>query len=186
MKQTSWVPATILVMSNMIGTGIFMLPSQLSKIGGISLISWLITLVGVISLALVLAKLAYLSPKSAGLYSYVKVAFGKYCGHQINFIYSFAGIIGNVAVISVLSGYLADIMPVLKLPFMSLISQIIILGLVFIVNIKGYRAINFLQSASLLLSLTPVIYLIFFGWNLFSLETFKAGWNITHISTGKA
>ena len=52
------VPATLMVAGNMMGSGVFMLPANLSAIGSIALIGWLITVVGAISLALVFAKLA--------------------------------------------------------------------------------------------------------------------------------
>jgi len=48
---------TSLVIGNMIGTGIFLLPSSLAAFGSISIISWLATSFGAILLALTFAHL---------------------------------------------------------------------------------------------------------------------------------
>ncbi|MEA7520277.1 threonine/serine exporter family protein, partial [Salmonella enterica subsp. enterica serovar Virginia] len=42
---------TILTMVNMMGSGIIMLPTKLSEVGTISIISWLVTAVGSMALA---------------------------------------------------------------------------------------------------------------------------------------
>jgi APA family basic amino acid/polyamine antiporter len=49
--------ATALVVGNMIGSGIFLLPSALADFGGISIFGWLFTAVGAMLLALVFARL---------------------------------------------------------------------------------------------------------------------------------
>ncbi len=45
------VQLTILTMVNMMGSGIIMLPTKLSEVGTISIISWLVTAVGSMALA---------------------------------------------------------------------------------------------------------------------------------------
>ena len=49
------VAAMFMVTSNMLGSGVYMLPASLAGIGGISLIGWGVALIGVIALALVFA-----------------------------------------------------------------------------------------------------------------------------------
>src|SRR5579872_3102201 len=46
-----------LVVGNMIGSGIFLLPASLAAYGGISIVGWLLTAVGAMFLALMFAKL---------------------------------------------------------------------------------------------------------------------------------
>ena len=50
--------AVALVMGNMIGSGIFLLPASLAPYGGIALAGWLVSAVGSMLLALVFARLA--------------------------------------------------------------------------------------------------------------------------------
>ncbi|MBO1110118.1 histidine-histamine antiporter, partial [Plesiomonas shigelloides] len=54
---------TLVTASNMMGSGVFMLQTNLAGIGSISIYGWLITIVGVMSLALVFAKTSLIKPK---------------------------------------------------------------------------------------------------------------------------
>ncbi len=61
------VQLTILTMVNMMGSGIIMLPTKLAEVGTISIISWLVTAVGSMSLAWAFAKCGMFSRKSGGM-----------------------------------------------------------------------------------------------------------------------
>ena len=50
--------STSLVVGNMIGSGIFRLPADLAFYGGISLLGWLFTMIGVVFIALVFSRLS--------------------------------------------------------------------------------------------------------------------------------
>jgi amino acid transporter len=61
------LPACIaLVVGNMIGSGVFLLPSSLAQFGPISIGGWLVTSTGAIMLALVFGRLARQVPKTGG------------------------------------------------------------------------------------------------------------------------
>ena len=64
--------AVALVMGNMIGSGIFLLPASLAPYGGIALAGWLVSAVGSMLLALVFARLGRLNPAAGGLYAYTR------------------------------------------------------------------------------------------------------------------
>ena len=55
-----------LVCGNMIGSGVFLLPSSLAALGSISLWSWAVTGFGALILALLFAKMSILVPYSGG------------------------------------------------------------------------------------------------------------------------
>ena len=74
---------TSLVVGNVIGSSIFLLPSLLAPFGGLAIVSWLITSAGAIFLALVFARLAAEIPKAGGPYAYTRVAFGDFTGFLI-------------------------------------------------------------------------------------------------------
>lgn len=74
--------ATALVIGNMIGSGIFLLPSALAPYGGISVVGWIFTAVGAMLLALVFARLARAYPRTGGPYAYSQLAFGDFVGFQ--------------------------------------------------------------------------------------------------------
>ena len=72
--------ATALVIGNMVGSGVFGLPSALASVGPISLLAWVITGAGAILLALVFANLGRAYPQTGGPYVYARRAFGDFAG----------------------------------------------------------------------------------------------------------
>lgn len=65
--------ATALVVGNMVGSGVFLLPSSLAAYGGISLVGWLFTAAGSFLLAWVFARMARGFPRTGGPYPTVVV-----------------------------------------------------------------------------------------------------------------
>ncbi|WP_207946787.1 amino acid permease [Actinomadura sp. 7K507] len=99
--------ATALVVGNMIGSGVFLLPSSLAAYGPISLVAWVFTAAGAILLALVFARLARAYPKTGGPYAYARKAFGDFVGFQTAWGYWIAIWAGNAAIAVAFVGYLA-------------------------------------------------------------------------------
>jgi len=69
-----------LVMGNMIGSGIFLLPASLAPYGGMSIVGWLISAAGSLCLAQVFRSLSHRAPKAGGPYAYTRLAFGNLPG----------------------------------------------------------------------------------------------------------
>src|SRR3990170_1020939 len=75
--------ATALVVGNMIGSGVFLLPSSLAAAAGpVSLVGWVFTGAGAVLLALVFADLGRAFPAAGGPYAYAHRAFGDFVGFQ--------------------------------------------------------------------------------------------------------
>ena len=95
------LPALIaLVVGSMIGSGIFALPSQMagSAAPGPLLIGWLITGVGMLTLAFVFQTLARRKPDvDGGVYGYARAGFGDYVGFTSAWGYWVSAWVGNVA-----------------------------------------------------------------------------------------
>src|SRR5258708_6105855 len=105
---------TALVAGNMVGSGIFYLPTELAGYGSISLLAWVFTSCGALLLALVFAKLGMLLPRIGGPYAYCREAFGEFVGFQMAYNYWIALWIGNAAITVALSGYMGVFFPVLN------------------------------------------------------------------------
>ena len=89
-----------IVVSSMIGGGIFNLPSNMSIDAGFLavIISWIITAIGVYFLANTFSILSDNNPElESGIYSYAKTGFGKFIGCEIAWGYWLSSIFGNVA-----------------------------------------------------------------------------------------
>lgn len=69
-----------LVMGNMIGSGVFLLPADLAPLGWNAALGWVATIIGTICLALVFARLSRFLPGGCGAYTYAAEAFGPATG----------------------------------------------------------------------------------------------------------
>src|SRR5918911_3433639 len=100
--------ATALVVGNMIGSGVFLLPASLAaEAGPVSMLGWAFTGAGAILLALVFANLARALPRTGGPYAYAKRAFGDFIGFQTAWGYWIAVWAGNAAIAVAFVGYFA-------------------------------------------------------------------------------
>jgi basic amino acid/polyamine antiporter, APA family len=100
--------ATALVVGNMVGSGIFLLPASLAGAAGpMSIFGWIFTGVGAMLLALVFARLGRAMPRTGGPYAYARRAFGDFIGFQTAWGYWIAASAGNAAIAVAFVGYLA-------------------------------------------------------------------------------
>src|SRR5688572_13997652 len=75
--------AVAIVMGNMIGSGVFLLPASLAAYRGLSLVGWLLSAAGAVMLALVFAHLASHRPAAGGPFAYTREAFGEVPGFLV-------------------------------------------------------------------------------------------------------
>ncbi|MBC7461300.1 MAG: amino acid permease [Thermoleophilia bacterium] len=99
--------ATALVIGNMVGSGVFLLPASLASIGPISIVAWVFTGAGAILLALVFGTLGRAYPRTGGPYAYSRRAFGDFIGFQTAWGYWIAAWAGNAAITVAFVGYLS-------------------------------------------------------------------------------
>src|SRR5688500_11881013 len=99
--------ATALVVGNMVGSGIFLLPASLAEAAGpVSILGWVFTGAGAILLAMVFANLGRAFPKTGGPYAYSRRAFGDFIGFQTAWGYWIAAWVGNAAITYAFVSYL--------------------------------------------------------------------------------
>ncbi len=173
------VPATLMVAGNMMGSGVFMLPSNLAAIGSIAVIGWLITIVGAVALALVFSKLTQIDPAAGGPYAFTKKAFGDYMGYQTNLVYWLANVVGNVGLVVAGLGYLIPFFPALKEPLTMALAQIGLIWFFTYANILGPNVVAKIQGVTTTIALFPIIGVALLGWFWFSGKTFMEGWNVS-------
>ena len=164
-KQTIGFWTTVaLVMGNMIGSGIFLLPASLAPYGGISLIGWLVSATGAVVLALVFARLSRLDPAAGGPYAYTRTAFGDLAGFLVAWGYwiSMWSSLGALAVAFV--GYLDPFIPtIVRAPVSAATLAVATVWLLIGVNIAGVRHAGRTQSATTVLKILPLVGVGLFG-----------------------
>lgn len=152
-----------LVVGNMIGTGIYVLPASLAKYGPISLLAWVFTSIGAIFFALTLSALNKRYPKTGGLYVFCRQAYGRMVGFIVGYLYWMANFvsIAGIAVASI--GYLGFLTPALNssMPeynkYLVLACELGTVWLFTIINIIGIHEAGIVQ---LILTVTKVIPLL--------------------------
>src|SRR6476660_10602710 len=113
-KKMNVVQLTFIVAVNMMGSGIIMLPTNMAKVGAISLLSWIVTALGSMALAYGFAQAGIFNQRPGGLAAYAEDGYGK-AGYFLTFILYFVSLaIGNVAIGISAVGYLASFFPFLK------------------------------------------------------------------------
>jgi APA family basic amino acid/polyamine antiporter len=149
--------AVALVMGNMIGSGIFLLPSSLARFGGVSLIGWLLSAGGALLLALVFARLARVDPAPGGPYVYTRRAFGDLAGFLVAWGY-WISIWSSLAALAVaFVGYLTPLVPqIARTPATAAAAAVLAVWIVIAVNIVGVRAAGWTQIVTTVLKLAPL------------------------------
>ncbi len=177
-----------LVCGNMIGSGIFLLPSNLARIGSISLLSWIFTGLGAICLALMFSHISRFFPKSGGPYVYVRETFGNYLGFQTAYSYWIAIWVGNAAIALALVGYLSVFFPMLLDHGYTFLFAVIFVWITTIINCFGVATAGLVQIITTVLKLIPVLFIGLVGWFYVDKGNFIHYVNITkpHVSNFSA
>ena len=103
--------ALALVVGNMIGSGIFLLPANLAPYGTNAIIGWVVTIAGSLCLATVFAALARAFPDASGPYDYVRPAFGKPSAFFVMWSYWISTWVTNAAISIAAVSYLSTLAP---------------------------------------------------------------------------
>lgn len=158
-----WV-LTALVFGNMVGSGVFLLPSALAYFGTISLLSWGFTAVGAILLALVFARMSSLFPKSGGPYVFCRKAYGDFVGFQVAYSYWVYIWTGNAAIAVAFTGYLTTFIPSLDAhPVLAFIVTASAVWLFTIINLIGVRFAGLFQLILSVVKFIPIALLAICG-----------------------
>lgn len=149
--------AVALVMGNMIGSGVFLLPSTLAPYGGLGLVGWCVSAAGSVLLALVFARLARINPTAGGPYAYTRQAFGDLAGFLVAWGYWISIWSSEAALAVALVGYLDPFLPsAVRAPSSAALLAIGVVCLLTAVNAIGVRTAGRVQLATTILKVMPL------------------------------
>ncbi|HVI25805.1 MAG TPA: amino acid permease [Xanthomonadaceae bacterium] len=150
--------AIALVVGNMIGSGVFLLPASLAPYGAASLLGWAITLCGALLLALTFARLAARWPDTGGPYVYARNAFGELAGFAVAWSYWVSVWCANAAIAVAFAGSVGAVFPALTAtPLRSAGCALGALWLCSAVNLLGAREAGRMQVLTTVLKLLPLL-----------------------------
>ena len=154
-----------LVVGAMIGSGVFLLPAVLAPYGSFSLAGWAVAATGTLFVALSLGSLARRIPRTGGPYVYTRAAFGDLPAFLIAWGYWIAVWSAVAALAVAFSGYMSVFIPSFaSVPAAGAGGAIAILWLLTGVNTFGIRAVGFVQLATTLIKLLPLLLIAGLGF----------------------
>jgi APA family basic amino acid/polyamine antiporter len=164
-KIGGWI-CTALVVGNVIGMGIFLLPSSLAPFGFNALIGWGITLFGCLTLAQVFARLAHALPEADGPYGYIRHSLGELPAYMAMWAYWLSVWLTNAALATGVVGYIAVVVPSLAALQPTMFALLLLWSLV-VVNLFGVRTGGGVQIVTTALKLLPMLAIaVLGGWLL--------------------
>lgn len=165
-RQLGFWMCTALVLGNMIGMGIFVLPASLAPFGFNAFLGWAATIAGCAALAVVFATLARRMPEADGPFGYIRATLGEGVAFAALWCY-WISVWATTAALGVgAAGYLASLVP----PLANVPAAVVATGLVWLfvlVNLFGARTGGRVQVLTAGLKLVPLALVIVLGlWTL--------------------
>jgi basic amino acid/polyamine antiporter, APA family len=150
-----------LVIGNMIGSGVFLLPAALAQYGWNAVFGWIFTIGGVLTIVAVLGRLARALPNADGPYGYTLAAFGPKTAFLIGYSYWISVWIGNAAIATAAVSYFSIFFP--KLSAVPGATSVAAVGLVWamtLINMRGVRAAGGMQVVTTIIKLVPLFVVV--------------------------
>ncbi|MDO9320657.1 MAG: arginine-ornithine antiporter [Pseudomonas sp.] len=168
-----------LVVGSMVGGGIFSLPQNIaaSASAGATLIGWLITGVGMLTLAFVFQTLANRKPQlDGGVYVYAKAGFGDYMGFSSAWGYWISAWIGNVSYMVLLFSTLGYFFPVFGEgnTLAAIIGASVVLWLLHFLVLRGIHEAAFINTVTTIAKMVPLALFIVLAAIAFKMDVYTA------------
>ncbi|WP_433338265.1 amino acid permease [Spirillospora sp. CA-294931] len=149
--------ATALVVGNIVGTGVFLLPASLASIGTLSLVVMAAVTLAAIALAAVFGRLGARVPASGGPYAYARDAFGEFTGFVTAWSFWLTAWAGNAGIAVAWVGYVNYF-----LHWDSTAGKIAIglagLWIPALTNLAGVRSAGMFQLVTTVLKVVPLLF----------------------------
>ena len=179
-----------LVVGSMIGGGIFSLPQNMAASAdvGAVLIGWVITAIGMLTLAFVFQTLANRKPDlDGGVYAYAKAGFGDYMGFSSAWGYWISAWLGNVGYFVLLFSTLGYFFPVFgegNTPA-AVIGASVLLWAVHFLVLRGIKEAAFINLVTTVAKVVPLVLFVLIALFAFKLEIFTADiWGVKNPDLG--
>jgi basic amino acid/polyamine antiporter, APA family len=160
-RQLGFWMCLALVVGNMIGSGIFLLPASLAPYGLNSIFGWLLTASGGVLLAIVFAHLARVYPQAGGPYVYPRMAFGECVGFVTAWGYWMSVWVGNAAIAIGTIAYLSELVPAIRTTVGApAITSVALIWILTLINWRGVRHAGVFQLVTTVLKVMPLVAVI--------------------------
>jgi len=164
-KKIGFWSSTAMVIGNMIGSGIFLLPASLALYGGIGMVGWVCAALGAILLAYTFGALSSHAPDTiGGPYIYTRLGLGDFAAFLVAWGYWVAIWATNAAIAVAIVGYLQVFFPILgRLPLVAISVGLGFIWLFTWINSKPLKTVAGIQLITTILKVIPIGLIGIFG-----------------------
>ena len=161
---------TALVINVIVGSGVFGLPAELTRLLGRA--SPIAIIFGALGMAVIMACMAEVASQFSepgGPYHYVRTAFGPFLGIQMGWFHLLSAISGLAAVFHLFMDYLATFLPLTTFERDLLLA--IVVAIPTVMNYLGVRRGANLSNILTIAKMSPLVLLILFGISRYARQT---------------
>lgn len=160
-----------------VGAGIFVLPAIVAaELGTASVLAYVLCGVLIVLMMLCFAEIGSRITVTGGAYAYIEVAFGRYAGFLTTNLFIFgAALMANAAVANALADTLSYFLPVFRIQTARVLFFVAMFGSFAFFNVIGVKRGLFLVKFNTVAKMTPLLFLVLFGWLSFSPGNFAWG-----------
>jgi len=173
-KKLGLWATTSLVVGNMIGAGVFLMPAALAAFGGISLFGWLFSSIAALFFAKMFANLSRLLPGvDGGPYAYTRAGFGDFAGFIIAWGYWISVWTANATLaVAFVSGLCTFSTHLQHSQLLQILTGLGAIWLLTWVNSLGIKAGGTMQLVTTILKILPLLFVAIAGIAYMHLENF--------------
>ncbi len=182
-KKLGLVSLTALVLSSMLGAGVFSLPQNMAAVASpaAQLIGWAITGVGILFLAIAMLLLTRIKPElDGGIFTYAKEGFGELLGFCSAWGYWLCAVVANVSYLVIVFAALSFFTDTPDSvifgdgnTWQAMLGASILLWIVHWLVLRGVQTAATINIAATLAKLLPLTLFVALAFLAFNIETFK-------------
>ncbi len=161
-----------LVIGNMIGAGIFMLPVSLSVYGSISIMGWAISASMAFILSIIFKRLSSKYPGESGPFHYTEKSFGEFIGFFIVWGYWISILLVNASLAIVVTSYSTIFIENLNKPIYSILFSVTVIILIASINLSGIKKVGKFQYVTTFLKIIPLLLAVIISFFVFDINNF--------------
>jgi APA family basic amino acid/polyamine antiporter len=158
-KKLGLWTSTSLVVGNMIGAGVFLLPAAMAGFGSVGLLGWIFSAIGSFFLAKVFSNMSKLLPHATGgPYAFARHGLGDFAGFLVAWGYFLSTSCANAAITISLVSALSTFFPVLAVSkTAAIITGLCAIWLLTYINTLGVITSGKLQLVTTILKVLPLL-----------------------------
>lgn len=178
-NKLSFIALLALTTGNIVGSGIYLLPTSLANIGSIALYGWIFSGIGALLLAVIFSQLSKKISNNGGPYIYVKQVLGDSMAFQTAYNYWIAILIGNAAIAISIASYLGVFWPDLLKSKISCAIALAAIWFCTALNLFSAKGLGRAQIIFNILKFAPLILIGLFGWWFVDKNFYLQSYNVS-------